>query len=62
MTAKYTMDHGGMGEMLRSQFMQDGMRLIAEDITARAEAIAPVGHPPDSEPRPLQSSRSPSAS
>ena len=35
--------------MLRSQFMQDGMRLIAEDIRLRAEAIAPVGHPPDSE-------------
>lgn len=48
MTSKFTPDHGGVGEMLRAPFMQDAMRMHAEAIKVRAEAIAPVGHPPDS--------------
>jgi hypothetical protein len=42
MTANFIPDHTGVGEMLRSQMMQDAMRLVAEGIKVRAEAIAPV--------------------
>jgi hypothetical protein len=42
MTADFRPDHRGVGEMLRSQFMQDEMLRRAEIIKARAEVIAPV--------------------
>lgn len=48
MTATFTPNHSGVGEMLRADFMQEAMRLNAEEIRVKAEAIAPVGHPPDS--------------
>jgi len=48
MTAKFTPDHRGVGEMLNSDFMVEAMRAHAEAIKLRAEAIAPVGHPPES--------------
>lgn len=44
----FTPNHAGVGEMLNSDFMQDAMRLVAEEIKVRAEALAPVGQPPDS--------------
>jgi hypothetical protein len=42
MTARFTPDHRGVGEMLRAPFMQAEMIRRAEIIKARAEAIAPV--------------------
>ena len=43
MTGVYKLDHRGMGEMLRAPFMQEAMRVRAEEIKLRAEVIAPVG-------------------
>jgi hypothetical protein len=45
-TARFNPDHAGVGEMLRADFMQNAMRMVADQILVRAEAIAPVGHPP----------------
>lgn len=43
MTASYNPSHFGVGEMLRADFMQDAMRVVADEIKARAIALAPVG-------------------
>ena len=42
MTATYNPDHRGIGELLRSEMMQRAMLQRADEIKARAEAIAPV--------------------
>jgi hypothetical protein len=42
MTAEFRPDHRGVGEMLNSQMMQDGMRAVAEGIKTRAEGTSPV--------------------
>lgn len=36
-------DHYGVGEMLRADFMEEAMRVHAEEIKARAIALAPIG-------------------
>ena len=43
MSAKYTVDHQGVGEMLNARFMVDHMQRVADAIRTYAEAIAPVG-------------------
>lgn len=43
MSATYNPDHVGIGQMLRADFMQEAMRLRAEEIKVRAEILAPVG-------------------
>jgi hypothetical protein len=40
---KYNPDHLGMQKMLNADFMEDAMRIVAEGIKGRAEALAPVG-------------------
>jgi hypothetical protein len=42
MTAEFRPDHTGVGEMLNSQMMQDGMLVIAEEIRVRAEGTSPI--------------------
>jgi hypothetical protein len=42
MTAEFRPDHRGVGEMLNSLMMQNGMRVVAEAIKARAEGTSPV--------------------
>jgi hypothetical protein len=43
---RYEADFAGLGELLRGGEMQSAMREVAGDIMERAEALAPVGHPP----------------
>lgn len=44
-TADFRASYHGVGEMLRSPWMQAEMRRRAEKVKAAAEAIAPVGDP-----------------
>lgn len=43
MSTSYNPDHLGMQEMLNADFMEDAMRRVAEEIKARAIALAPIG-------------------
>jgi Bacteriophage HK97-gp10, putative tail-component len=41
--SSYNPDHLGMQRMLNADWMEDAMRQVAEDIKARAIALAPLG-------------------
>lgn len=47
MAARFTMSRSGVGELLRSEMVEAEMVRRAELVKAAAEAIAPVGEPPD---------------
>ena|SRR6516164_153263 len=48
--SKFTPDHAGVGDMLRSEFMQRTVLLVAERIRVHAESISPIGHKRDGHP------------
>lgn len=43
MSATFNPDHHGVGRMLRADFMEQAMKVRAEEIKGRAIAIAPIG-------------------
>lgn len=45
--ASFRLNRSGVGELLRSPGLEAALLLVAEAIKAEAEAIAPVGQPPE---------------